>query len=1021
MRDAVQHYLVLVKGALYRKTPYILALFGDGVGLFDAFSGRATQMWRFAEDGVTVSSVPGDIDDVAITVKSKASGMLRMMGKTEAETRWVVTCAGNRSDIIMRVLSMREVALGDVPEPAVHMGAYRAAGQPPLQAGGPAPPQPVQLIVGTHSLVVSSAETGELLIDLAVCGMQRVRRLGDVENAFAIRHLHQWHIVVCDERNTVMTLLRQKCDCMGLSPDIIFGCSVPLAQVEKESGQADRLRRGGIENWSVLLQPPPKVAFAAAGWRNASARKRTLILTAGHLLECDADNSRVLWARELASIRGLKRSLPDPQRFTVEFADGHFSTYDSPHRDLITAAVWASLTSPSCVAQAGAGKGGGDDQGCGADGSNGSMSNPDSHLTNTLPPMHLNPPRLRVADAPSTRRLLPASAPTDTCIVAEQVFVKKLAGLVDSGVLLGGDDDDVLNPLVVEAAADLCANCLGSVLTFEGREVETAVLSLVKQLQRRTSLDRVEPSDIICMLESLKLLAGTKTGWLTLAKAEGGKDEWRAGIASAVLGLSSQHDEVVLASLGLVLALVAPACAALRSPTLQQQQEAPGGTVAAEQRMAPEVQKNMEGLREELFTEAVCQRLATVLAPRSNKHGGAAIFIIWEVLRIWQALVCEPGKKFSSARLIAACTSCLLSDNGVVTALLSHPCRPVSSAAWHVVQEMVDSGVEEGFLVRLQQSALGDGGVLRHLHSALFHADAEQQAVSRRMCALWIEGSADAHNLLTRCLPVGMARLMPDCSSCYTSHSSLKPMLPLEPQQHSQNGSSATAAPTSGTHKDPDDSGARGGTAQGTVQKSFERTLRASPALAASLAVRSGGGSVDGAVGCNTASRAERCKARAAWETFLEHLLEDRLSINVRWNGGTRSDLRLALENEAKTLEHARQHLGLAVTAPQHQATAPQQQQQQTPGSHHFAWNHEEFSIEYGSLSSEMCIDGILLREALDAVSTLRVSPHDFLAIVPHPHDFFLSLYRSLLQGVLLPPQVSHSRARARSLSFSLD
>ena len=60
MKQAVVQYLVHVNGALYRKTPYILALFPCGVGLFDAHSGRASQPeWRFAEDGVTVAPVSG--------------------------------------------------------------------------------------------------------------------------------------------------------------------------------------------------------------------------------------------------------------------------------------------------------------------------------------------------------------------------------------------------------------------------------------------------------------------------------------------------------------------------------------------------------------------------------------------------------------------------------------------------------------------------------------------------------------------------------------------------------------------------------------------------------------------------------------------------------------------------------------------------------------------------------------------------------------------------------------------------
>ena len=308
-----------------------------------------------------VRGLTGDADDVAIIIRGKASGMQRMMGKTEAETRWVVTCAGNRSDVIMQILSMREVALGDVPDPIVHMGAYRAAGVIAVQQAGEtasletASLCPVQLLVGAHSLTVSSAANGELLLDLTVCGMQRVRRLGDVPNAFAIRHLHQWHVLVCDERNAVMTLLREKCDRIGLIPDFIFGCSVPLAQVERESGHADKLRAGAIESWSLLRMPPPKAAAAAAGWRNASAVQRTLMLTPDHLLECNPDDSRVLWAREVASIRCLKRWLEEPQRFTLEFGDGHIATYDSPHRDLITAAVSAAVTSPGAVLQPAAG------------------------------------------------------------------------------------------------------------------------------------------------------------------------------------------------------------------------------------------------------------------------------------------------------------------------------------------------------------------------------------------------------------------------------------------------------------------------------------------------------------------------------------------------------------------------------------------------------------------------------------------------------------------------------------------
>jgi len=699
LKAAVQQYLVHVKGALYRRTPYILALFGSGVGLFDAHTGRATQMWRFAEDGITVSAVPGEVDDLAVTVRAKASGMQRIMGKTEAESKWVVTCAGNRSDIIMRVLSMREVALGDVPEPIIYMGSYRPAAG--VQTSN-TQLQAVQLMVGSHSLMVTSATDGEALQNLTVYGMQRVRRLGDVPNGFAVRHQHQWHVLICDERNTVMTHLREKCDLLGLSSDIIFGCSVPLGQVERESSNENRLRAGAIESWPVLLQPPPKPTAAAAGWRNASARKRTLMLTPHHLLECDPDDSRVLWAREVGSVRGLRRWLEEPQRFTVEFSDGFLATYDSPHRDLIVALVAASLVSPGDAPQLPTGAdlaaAAADDaaaapsSGAAATGSSSAGDCPPAPSSSQVDA------RIGLSDTPARSRLLPPSAPSESCALAEQIVTRRLAAFVDAGVLPGGDDEDVLNPLVVAAAADVCANCFGNVLSFEGREVETALVALMKQLQGRKTLDRGVPGDMVSILECLQLLAGTRTGWIMLAKGEGRREECRAGLASVMTGLSSHHDEILLAALGVMRALASPPWTDLGKASAL----APAGSGV--KKLPAEVQKHMEALREEMLPEAACASLAQAVARRSAGDGGAGVLIVWEVLRLWQVVVCDLGKSLSSARLQAACTSSVLADNRVVTELLGHRCRPVSAAEWQIDSLLVKCSL---LLVKYSLLALG--------------------------------------------------------------------------------------------------------------------------------------------------------------------------------------------------------------------------------------------------------------------------------------------------------------------------
>ena len=62
----------------------------------------------------------------------------------------------------------------------------------------------------------------------------------------------------------------------------------------------------------------------------------------------------------------------------------------------------------------------------------------------------------------------------------------------------------------------------------------------------------------------------------------------------------------------------------------------------------------------------------------------------------------------------------------------------------------LDIKVDEGFLLHLQQAAMRDGAGLGHLHAALFHADTSQQGLSRRMCAIWMEGNLHAHALWRR-------------------------------------------------------------------------------------------------------------------------------------------------------------------------------------------------------------------------------------------------------------------------------
>ena len=265
-----------------------------------------------------------------------------------------------------------------------------------------------------------------------------------------------------------------------------------------------------------------------------------------------------------------------------------------------------------------------------------------------------------------------------------------------------------------------------------------------------------------------------------------------------------------------------------------------------------------------------------------------------------------------------------------------------------------------------------DGAVLRHLHAALFHADTAQQSLSRKMCAVWMEGNEQAHSLMVRCLPMGVSSLVPSCHvpSCHSQNAG-RPAEASIPANRDGNLHGAAEADTKAGDLSMPCAKGRG----------LEKTLQASPVLAASLAAASpsaqqhapasaacgsakaagtgvggGGGGVAGGTGCNSrGEQVDRNRERTTWEALFEVLMQDRSTMSQRWNARTRHELRACLELETSRLNEARENL-----THEHELGAD------SPKPRDFAWNHEEFAVEYASLESELCVGGIFLQHALD-------------------------------------------------------
>jgi DnaJ family protein C protein 13 len=123
-----------------------------------------------------------------------------------------------------------------------------------------------------------------------------------------------------------------------------------------------------------------------------------------------------------------------------------------------------------------------------------------------------------------------------------------------------------------------------------------------------------------------------------------------------------------------------------------------------------------------------------------------------------------------------------------------------------------------------------------------------------------------------------------------------------------------------------------------------------------------------------------------AWEQFLQELGNDKLSVTCRWNQRTRQELALALEKEATALQEAREEFCRSdgLTSKRRSMTS--------------MWNHEEFAVPYPSLERLLCVDGIFLSEALEALDKHQMTPDDFFALVPDVVQFVMSVYRKYVE-----------------------
>lgn len=218
----------------------------------------------------------------------------------------------------------------------------------------------------------------------------------------------------------------------------------------------------------------------------------------------------------------------------------------------------------------------------------------------------------------------------------------------------------------------------------------------------------------------------------------------------------------------------------------------------------------------------------------------------------------------------------------------------------------------------IREASLASGILLHHFHAAIFSPMAGQRFLSRFLCSLWLSGpmNCDEKRLLKRMVPRGFISYlkMPPLSRAEEEQldaieqDAVEENIPEESEKNS-NGNNDQMTGASGTN-----------TAR----------LRSRIGLAR-------------ASSNHVSSQSQ--ETRENFRVFFHTLTQDQNLPDLIWNQQTRRELRIGLESEIQYI---------------HRET-------EARGMDKIAWNHQQFTIDYPSLDSELRVGSVYMRLWLQA------------------------------------------------------
>ncbi|OCT75945.1 dnaJ homolog subfamily C member 13 isoform X1 [Xenopus laevis] len=352
---------------------------------------------------------------------------------------------------------------------------------------------------------------------------------------------------------------------------------------------------------------------------------------------------------------------------------------------------------------------------------------------------------------------------------------------------------------------------------------------------------------------------------------------------------------------------------------------------------------------------------------------GTGALVISSLLDFLTFALCAPYSETTEGQQFDMLLEMVASNGRTLFKLFQHPSMAIVKGAGLVMKAIIEEA-DKDIATKMQELALCEGALPRHLHTSMFTISADQRMLtnrqlSRHLVGLWTADNTTSLNLLKRILPPGLL--------AYLDSTDPVPEKDID-RMHIRDNLKIASDQFGKFNKIPEWQRIAGKAAKEVEKFAKEKV----DLVLLHWRDRMGIAQKEDRNSMNTAQkpvilrkRRQRIKIELNWDLFYYRFHQDHARSNLIWNFKTREELRDTLEAEMRAFNVDRE-LGSATV---------------------ISWNHQEFEVKYDCLSEEIKIGDYYLRLLLEE------DENEDTAAIKQSYEFFNELYHRFL----LTPKVN--------------